>query len=70
MNGEMPEGEARSGADRPGTPTRGFLFADLRGYTEFVERNGAAAAAGLLERFRALVRAGPCVPVRALGGGR
>jgi hypothetical protein len=29
VNGEMPEGEARSGADRPGTPTRGFLFADL-----------------------------------------
>jgi branched-chain amino acid transport system substrate-binding protein len=56
VNGEMPEGEARSGADRPGTPTRGFLFADLRGYTEFVERNGAAAAAGLLERYRALVR--------------
>jgi hypothetical protein len=42
VNGETPEGEARSGADRPGTPTRGFLFADLRGYTEFVERNGAA----------------------------
>jgi branched-chain amino acid transport system substrate-binding protein len=56
VNGEIPEGAQRSGADRPGTPTRGFLFADLRGYTEFVERNGAAAAARLLERYRALIR--------------
>ena len=30
------------------TITRGFLFADLRGYTEFVEQRGAAAAAELL----------------------
>ena len=45
VNGEMAEGGQRSGADQTGTPTRGFLFADLRGYTEFVERNGAAAAA-------------------------
>lgn len=56
VNGEMPESGRRSGADRSGTPTRGFLFADLRGYTEFVESNGAAAAAVLLERYRALVR--------------
>ena len=56
MNGEKPDDGGQSGADRPGNPTRGFLFADLRGYTEFVERNGAAAAAGLLERYRALVR--------------
>jgi branched-chain amino acid transport system substrate-binding protein len=56
VNGEMPEGGKRSGADQPGTATRGFLFADLRGYTEFVERHGAVAAAGLLERYRALVR--------------
>jgi class 3 adenylate cyclase len=36
--------------------TRGFLFADLRGYTDFVERRGDDAAAALLERYRTLVR--------------
>jgi class 3 adenylate cyclase len=36
--------------------TRGFLFADLRGYTQYVERHGDAAAAELLGRYRALVR--------------
>jgi branched-chain amino acid transport system substrate-binding protein len=36
--------------------TRGFLFADLRGYTAFTEAHGAAAAAMLLERYRVLVR--------------
>ena len=36
--------------------TRGFLFADIRGYTEYVERKGAAAAADLLLRYRAVVR--------------
>jgi class 3 adenylate cyclase len=35
---------------------RGFLFADLRGYTEFVQRYGDAAAADLLDAYRALVR--------------
>jgi len=39
-----------------GTITRGFLFADLRGYTDFVERRGAAAAAELLTRYRVLAR--------------
>ncbi len=38
------------------TITRGFLFADLRGYTDFVEQRGAAAAAALLTQYRALVR--------------
>jgi class 3 adenylate cyclase len=42
--------------DERGTITRGFLFADLRGYTDFVERRGAAAAAELLTRYRALAR--------------
>ncbi|MBA3779145.1 MAG: adenylate/guanylate cyclase domain-containing protein, partial [Chloroflexi bacterium] len=37
--------------------TRGFLFADLRGYTEYVERHGGEAAAQLLARYRELVRA-------------
>ena len=43
-------------AGEGGSITRGFLFADLRGYTDFVERHGAAAAAALLTRYRALAR--------------
>jgi class 3 adenylate cyclase len=37
--------------------TRGFLFSDLRGYTAYVDANGPQAAAQLLDRYRALVRA-------------
>src|SRR6185436_12316935 len=41
----------------PGGPqTRGFLFADLRGYSAFTERHGDQAAAELLGRYRELVR--------------
>jgi len=47
-----PDGAPR----RSGGATRGFLFSDLRGYTRFVDLHGAAAAADLLERYRALVR--------------
>jgi len=36
---------------------RGFLFADLRGYSAFVERHGDQAAADLLRAYRTLVRA-------------
>lgn len=36
--------------------TRGFLFADLRGYTEFVEAHGDKAAVELLDAYRQLVR--------------
>lgn len=36
---------------------RAFLFADLRDYTAFVEREGDQAAAELISRFRALIRA-------------
>jgi serine/threonine-protein kinase len=36
--------------------TRGFLFADLRGYTAYVEARGDAAAATLLDAYRRLVR--------------
>lgn len=36
--------------------TNGFLFADLRDYTRFVERHGDAAAAALLDAYRAVVR--------------
>src|SRR5580765_5085502 len=36
--------------------TRGFLFADLRGYTRFVEIHGDKAASELLSAYRTLVR--------------
>jgi len=36
--------------------TRGFLFADLRGYTAFTERHGDDAARDLIARYRTLVR--------------
>jgi class 3 adenylate cyclase len=44
------------GVDRTSSITRGFLFADLRGYTDYVEQRGAAAAAALLTLYRALAR--------------
>ncbi len=36
--------------------THGFLFADLRGYTAYVEAHGDAAASALLDVYRRLVR--------------
>lgn len=36
--------------------TRGFLFADLRGYSAFTERHGDRAAHDLLARYRKIVR--------------
>ncbi|CAN5560619.1 hypothetical protein BH23CHL7_BH23CHL7_11340 [soil metagenome] len=48
-------GATGSRPDR-GPTYRGFLFSDLRGYTDFVERQGDGAAADLLEAYRALVR--------------
>jgi class 3 adenylate cyclase len=42
-------------ADAP-TRAHGFLFADLRGYTGYVETRGDHAGALLLGRYRALVR--------------
>src|SRR5262245_7267661 len=45
-----------SDAAATGSVTRGFLFADLRGYTKFLETHGAAAAADVLLRDRDLVR--------------
>jgi len=45
---------------RPDSPvptvTHGFLFADLRGYTRYVDSHGDHAAAELLDRYRTLVR--------------
>jgi class 3 adenylate cyclase len=37
--------------------THGFLFADLRDYTSYVDTHGDRAGAALLERYRELVRA-------------
>ena len=45
-----------AGAGATGQLTRGFLFADLRGYTAFVEARGDSAAADLLDVYRRLVR--------------
>jgi class 3 adenylate cyclase len=36
--------------------TRGYLFADLRGFTDFLELRGAAATRDLLARYRAIAR--------------
>jgi len=59
-DGAAPEVTATDAPSRgsitAGSITRGFLFADLRDYTSFVERRGAAVAADLLLRYRALVR--------------
>lgn len=52
---EREDGAGES-ARRHGQPTRGFLFTDLRGYTAFLEQNGASAAADVLAGYRALVR--------------
>jgi class 3 adenylate cyclase len=49
-------GSNPSQTEQPDSVTRGFLFSDLRAYTDFVETHGAAAAASLLERYRTLVR--------------
>jgi branched-chain amino acid transport system substrate-binding protein len=43
-------------ASAPDSVTRGFLFSDLRAYTDYVETHGAARAASLLDRYRKLVR--------------
>jgi class 3 adenylate cyclase/Tol biopolymer transport system component len=56
LNAEVT-GEAPRAADEHLVAlTRGFLFADLRGYTAYVESRGDPAGAALLDRYRALVR--------------
>jgi class 3 adenylate cyclase len=57
----IPGPPAPTGAGSPpaaGAPhlTRGFLFADLRDYTSYVDAHGDHAGAELLARYRALVR--------------
>ena len=51
------EGTPAPEADPGEAAYRGFLFADLRGYTAYVERHGDSAAADLLDAYRQLVRA-------------
>ena len=66
---KTPEARYRSGGElaralaEAATPdavgrhlTRGFLFADLRGYTAYVEAHGDEAGAALLDAYRRLVR--------------
>jgi class 3 adenylate cyclase len=64
VTGAGPPDRIEQPSDRPAptaiggarTATRGFLFADLRDYTAFVDSHGDHAAAALLDRYRALVR--------------
>lgn len=54
----MSEGPAQSASSgSSSTAYRCFLFADLRGYTAFVERAGNAAGAALLEDHLSVTRA-------------
>ena len=56
-SGETGSSAVSSPVERTaGSITRGFLFADLRDYTRFVETHGAAAAADVLLRYRGIVR--------------
>jgi class 3 adenylate cyclase len=50
------EGSGLGGSTEGLHLTRGFLFADLRGYTAFVEAHGDEAAASLLDAYRRIVR--------------
>src|SRR6266511_2885654 len=52
-----PRPAPRTGTRARATVTRAFLFSDLRGYTDFVESKGDAAAADLLRAYRDIVRA-------------
>jgi branched-chain amino acid transport system substrate-binding protein len=53
---EQPGAAGGASEAQPDSVTRGFLFSDLRAYTDYVETHGAASAAALLDRYRALVR--------------
>jgi class 3 adenylate cyclase len=54
--GFEPHGGVVQRGHMPAPQTRGFLFADLRGYTRYTEQYGDAAAGELIGRYRALVR--------------
>jgi len=51
-----PGSPAPTAGTEASTRTHGFLFADLRGYTSFVDERGDHAGAELLRRYRTLVR--------------
>jgi class 3 adenylate cyclase len=53
---ERPERPSSSAATAAPSLTHGFLFADLRGYTRYVEEHGDHAGAQMLARYRTLVR--------------
>lgn len=53
----MSEGPTQPANSGSSTAYRCFLFADLRGYTAFVERAGNAAGAELLEDYLSVTRA-------------
>ncbi len=55
--GTSTDASVRPGSASDEPRTRAFLFCDLFGYTAFVEAYGDQAAAELLERYRAVVRA-------------
>jgi class 3 adenylate cyclase len=44
------------GVSGQGLRTLGFLFADLRGYTKYIERHGDTAAAELVRKYRRVAR--------------
>lgn len=52
----MGEGPREPASGTSSTTYRCFLFADLRGYTAFVERAGNAAAAALLQDYLSVTR--------------
>jgi class 3 adenylate cyclase len=52
----MSEGPRQPAGSGSSTTYRCFLFADLRGYTAFIERAGNAAGAALLEDYLAITR--------------
>jgi class 3 adenylate cyclase len=53
---DLPQAGARPDPTAAPHLTHGFLFADLRDYTSYVEVHGDRAGAALLERYRSLVR--------------
>ena len=54
----MSEGDSRAASRGSSSTTyRCFLFADLRGYTAFLERAGNAAGVALLDDYLAITRA-------------
>src|SRR2546428_9049302 len=52
----MPRASSKAPSKARTATTRAFLFADLRGYTAFVETSGDEAAAQLIREYRTLVR--------------